>query len=168
MANKFIDSTTLGFLVVAVILFIILWTKDPSLAISTCKSGVSICLKYAILIISSMLIASFAQALIPKELISSYLGSKSGVVGILLGTLIGGLTPGSPYAALPLFAGILRMGASIPTGVAMVCAWGLWSIGRIPFEAAVMGMRFTLIHIASSIFLPIIAGLVAWALQTIL
>ncbi|HHY04658.1 MAG TPA: hypothetical protein GX534_05685 [Thermoanaerobacterales bacterium] len=167
MMNKIFDSTTLGFLIVAIVLFIVLWFKDPSLAVSSCKSGVGLFLKYAILIISSMLVASFAQALISKEIISSYLGGKSGFVGILLGTLIGGLTPGSPYAALPLFAGILRMGASIPTGVAMVCAWGIWSIGRIPFEIAVMGTRFTLIHIVSSIFLPIVAGLVAWFLQTI-
>jgi len=168
LASKVFDSTTLGFLIAAVVLFIVLWVKDPSLAISSCKSGFSLFLRYAILVISSMLVASFAQALVPKEIISSYLGGKSGFVGILLGTLIGGLTPCSPYAALPLFAGILRMGASIPTGVAMVCAWGLWSIGRIPFEAAVMGGRFTLVHIASSFFLPVIAGLVAWFLQTII
>ncbi len=168
MDNKIFDSTTLSFLVAAIVLFIILWVKDPSLAVSSCKSGINLFLRYAILIISSMLVASFAQALVPKEIISSYLGGKSGFVGILLGTLIGGLTPGSPYAALPLFAGILRMGASIPTGVAMVCAWGLLSIGRIPFETAVMGARFTLIHIASSVFLPIIAGLVAWFLERFL
>lgn len=166
--NKNLDLTTLVFLTIAIILFIILWFKEPALAISSCKSGISLFMRYVILIISSMLVVSFIQALIPKEIISSYLGGKSGFVGILLGTLIGGLTPGSPYAALPLFAGILRMGASIPTGVSMVCAWGLWSIGRIPFELAIMGTRFTIIHIASSIFLPIIAGFIAWFLQNIL
>lgn len=166
MGNKF-DLTTLGFVVTAAILFTILWFKDSSLAISSCKSGLNLFIRFAVLIASSMLVTSFIQALLPKEVIASYLGGKSGIVGILLGTLIGGLTPGSPYAAMPLFAGIMRMGASIPTGVAMVCAWGLWSIGRIPFQTAVMGVRFTLIHIVSSIFLPIIAGIVAGFLQTI-
>lgn len=62
----------------------------------------------------------------------SNLRGKSGLIGILVGTLIGGLTPGSPYAALLLFA-VFCMGASLLTGVAI---GGLWSIGRIPLEAA--------------------------------
>lgn len=167
MPNKIFDSTTIGFLVAAVVLFLILLIKEPSAAVSSCKSGLTLCLHYSVLIISSMLVASFLQSLIPKEIISSYLGEKSGFVGILIGTLIGGLTPGSPYAAFPLFAGILKMGASLPTGVSMVSAWGLWSVSRIPFEMAVMGSHFTSIHIASSLILPVIAGLIAWLLQTI-
>lgn len=167
MSNRVFDSTTLGFVGAAGVLFVILWARDPSLALSSSKAGLTLFARYAILIVASMLVASFAQALIPKQVIASYLGGASGWVGILLGTLIGGLTPGSPYAALPLFAGIMRMGASVPTGVAMVCAWGLWSIGRIPFEAAVMGARFTLIQVVSSAALPLVAGSIAWLLQTI-
>jgi len=45
---------------------------------------------------------------------------------------------GSPYAAMPFFAGLIKTGISFPVGVAMACSWGLLSVGRIPFEAAVM------------------------------
>ncbi|GLI51446.1 hypothetical protein TSYNTROOL_15320 [Tepidanaerobacter syntrophicus] len=167
MLSKIFDSTTLGFMAAAIILFIIVLIKDASLAVSASKDGLTLFVRYAVLIISSMLIAAYIQALIPKDLITSYLGGASGFKGIFLGSLIGGLTPGSPYAALPFFAGIMRMGASVPATVAMVCAWGLWSIGRIPLEAAVMGAKFTMIQVISSFILPILAGLVAWFLETI-
>ncbi|MBP8614529.1 MAG: permease [Firmicutes bacterium] len=166
MLGDIFDSTTVGFIVTAAILFAILCAKDVSLAMSATKSGFHLFLRYLILILAAMLVAAYVQALIPKELITAYLGKQSGLRGILVGTVIGGLTPGSPYAAMPFFAAIVGMGASIPTGVAMVCAWGLWSIGRLPFEAAVMGSKFTLIRVMSSIFLPIVAGLIAWFLQS--
>ena len=60
------------------------------------------------------------------------------------------------------------MGASLPIIVSMVCAWGLWSIGRIPFEIAVLGIRFTLLQVTSSIFLPIISGYIVLILQKII
>jgi len=58
--------------------------------------------------------------------------------------------------AWPISGGALRLYEGVLPGVAMVCALGLLSLGRIPFQAAVMGIRFALINIISSIFLPII------------
>ena len=166
MLGKIFDSTTIGFIVAAIVLFVILCARDVSGAISATRDGLVLFLRYLVLILSAMLVATYVQALIPKELVTAYLGKQSGLRGIVLGTVVGGLTPGSPYAAMPFFAAIVSMGASIPTGVAMVCAWGLWSIGRLPIEAAVMGSKFALIRIMSSIFLPIVAGLIAWFLQS--
>ncbi len=168
MQNKFFDLTTLAFSLVTLILFILVYIKNPSLAMLTTKSGLNVFLKYFLIIILSMLIASYIQALIPKEVINKLLGKESGIKGIVIGTIIGGLTPGSPYGALPLFSGIMKMGASLPTIVSMVCAWGLWSIGRIPFEIAVLGFRFTLLQVISSIFLPIVSGYIVLILQKII
>lgn len=168
MQNKLFDSSTIGFIFAAIILFIFIFIKNPGLAIFSTKNGFTIFLKYSLIIISSMLIATYIQALIPKEIIMKFLGKESGIKGIFIGTIIGGLTPGSPYGALTLFSGIMKIGASLPVIVSMVSAWGLWSIGRIPFQIAVMGFRFTLIQVISSLFLPIISGYIALILQKIL
>ena len=112
-----------------------------------------------------MILASLLQSLIPRDILVKYLGISSGWRGIILGTLIGALTPGSPYAAMPFFAGLIKTGISFPVGVAMACSWGLLSVGRIPFEAAVMGGEFTLIKVISSLLLPFVAGSIAQILQ---
>lgn len=166
MLGDIFDSTTLGFIIAAIVLFVVLCAKDVSVAVSATKDGLTLFFRYVILIVCAMLVATYVQSLIPKELITAYLGKQSGLKGIFLGSVIGGLTPGLPYAAMPFFAGIMRMGASVPTRVAMVCAWGLWSIGRLPFEVAVMGSKFTMIQVVSSILLPIVAGLIALVLQS--
>lgn len=164
--SRFFDSTTIGFVVAAFILFLIAWgTKGYEVAAMGVKSGLVLFLRYGILIVASMVFASLLQTLIPKDTIVKYLGASSGWRGIFLGTIIGALTPGSPYAAMPFFAGLMRSGASFPTSVAMACAWGLLSVGRLPFEAAVLGGKFTLIKVISSLLLPVVAGAVAYFLK---
>jgi len=41
--------------------------------------------------------------LIPKALITQWLGKQAGIRGILIGCAIGGLVPSAPYATFPLF-----------------------------------------------------------------
>ena len=48
--------------------------------------------------------------------------------------------------------------------VAYVAAWALLGFGKLPFELAVMGTRFTLIRYACTLVFPPIAGLLAQAL----
>lgn len=164
--GRILDSTTVGFLVAALVSFVVAWAiKGYPVALAGVRSGLTLFFRYLILIASSMVIASLFQVLIPSQLIARYLGTSSGWRGLALGTLIGALTPGSPYSAMPLFAGFMRMGAGVPTGVSMVCAWGLLSIGRVPFQAAVLGSRFTLVQVVTSVLLPVLAGATAYLLK---
>lgn len=69
---------------------------------------------------------------------------------------------------MPLFAGLMRMWASVPTGVAMVSACGLLSLWRIPFQAAIMGGRFTLVQVFRRLLLPFLAGALARLMESFL
>jgi uncharacterized membrane protein YraQ (UPF0718 family) len=95
-------------------------------------------------------------------------GDESGFRGILIGTVTGALTPGGPYVSLPIAAGLLRTGASIPTMVAFVTGWSLMNIARLPLEVGIMGWRFTLIHYLSVIIFAPLAGLIATLLVKLL
>ncbi len=113
------------------------------------------------LIFFALMLAGLIQVIIPKEFIANWLGGQSGMKGILLGSLLGALTPGGPSVTLPLAAGFLGAGASIGTMVSFLTAWSIMNITRVPFEAGILGWKFTLIHIASSFFLPPLAGYIA-------
>ena len=93
MPGKIFDSTTIGFIVAAIVLFVILCVGDVSGAISATRDGLVLFLRYLVLILSAMLVATYVQALIPKDLVTAYLGKQSGLRGIVLGTVVGGLTP---------------------------------------------------------------------------
>jgi len=106
-------------------------------------------------------IAGMVPILLPKEMLSKWIGAESGFRGILVGSIAGGLAPGGPYVSLPIVAGLLNSGANIGTMVAFLTGWSLWAVGRIPMEVGILGWKFTLIRLASTLIFPPVAGLIA-------
>ena len=104
------------------------------------------------------------QILIPQEIISKWVGSESGIRGILMGTVAGGLSPGGPFVSLPIVAGLLRSGAGIGTMVAFLTGWSLWAVARLPMDVGILGWKFTAIRLGITSLFPIIAGILAQAL----
>jgi len=125
------------------------------------KSGGTMLLQILPLLVFAFIIAGIIPLLIPQELISRWIGAESGLRGIMIGTLFGGLAPGGPFVSLPIAAGLLRMGANIGTMVAFVTGWSLLAFSRMPTEIAIMGWKFTLIRLACTFFFPPLAGLLA-------
>ena len=56
---------------------------------------------------------------------------------------------------------LLRAGTGTATLVAFLTSWGLWSFSRLPMEVGLLGWRFTLIRVGSTLVLPVLAGLIA-------
>jgi uncharacterized membrane protein YraQ (UPF0718 family) len=116
------------------------------------------------LLIAAFVIAGMVQVLLPQEVVSRWVGTESGIRGILIGTVAGGITPGGPYVSLPVVAGLLHAGAGIGTMVAFLTGWSLWALSRLPLELGILGWKLTLIRFGCTFFFPPIAGLIAQAL----
>ena len=101
------------------------------------------------------------RVLIPKEVISQWLGAQAGFKGILLGCVAGGLVPGSPYSVFPIIASFYEAGAGIGTIVGFITAWSLWSVSRLPLEVGIIGPRVTLVRYLSTLIFPPLAGVIA-------
>jgi len=157
-----IPTTVMG--VLAIILVALGYYKGQGQHISGLKSAMNMTVGILPLLISAFIVAGMIRVLLPQELISKWVGVESGMRGILLGTIAGGLTPGGPYVSLPIVAGLLRSGASAGTMVAYLTGWSLWAVSRLPMEVGILGWKLTLIRIASTFFFPPIAGLIAQAL----
>jgi len=147
--------------VIAIALLIIGYQKGGGEHILGLKSAGNILLQIIPLLIFAFIIAGMIQVIVPTEMISKWVGAESGFRGILIGTAIGGLTPGGPFVTLPIAAGLLRTGASIGTLVAFMTAWSLLAFTRLPLEIGLLGWKFTLIRLACTFFFPLIAGLIA-------
>ena len=113
------------------------------------------------LLIAAFVVAGMVQVLVPDELVSEWVSADSGMRGILVGSAAGALAPGGPHVTFPIAAGFLKAGAGIGTLIAFLTAWGLVSVARLPMAVGILGWKITLIHIASTILLAPIAGLIA-------
>lgn len=147
--------------VLAILLFLIAYFKGQNQHIAGLKSAYNMTIQIVPLLIFAFIVAGLVQTLLPRDLLSKWVGDESGIRGILIGTVAGGLTPGGPYVSLPLVAGLLKAGASSGTMVAFLTSWSLWAVSRLPMEIGILGWRFTVLRLICTFFFPPIAGFLA-------
>lgn len=152
---------TLVMAAVAGVLVFLTYRKGEGLYITALRSGGTMLLQVLPLLVFAFIVAGALPLLIPRETIAQWIGAESGMRGILIGTVVGGVMPGGPFVSLPLAAGFLRIGAGIGTMVAFVTGWSLLALSRLPLEIGIMGWKFTLIRLACTFFFAPIAGLIA-------
>jgi uncharacterized membrane protein YraQ (UPF0718 family) len=161
-SNMLIPTLVLG--VLAVVFLYLGYRGGEGQHIAGLKNSVRMIVEIVPLLLCAFIVASMAQILIPQELLSKWIGGESGMRGIFIGTVAGGVAPGGPFVSLPVAAGLFRAGAGVGTMVAFLTGWSLWAVARIPMEIGVLGWKLTAIRLVCTFFFPPIAGLIAQAL----
>jgi uncharacterized membrane protein YraQ (UPF0718 family) len=162
-------ANTIIMAVIFVVLFGVVWySKGFGEAGEGLKQGGIMLKKIWLLLIIAFGVAGMIQVLVPKELVSEYLGTSAGYKGILIAWLIGSIIPGAPYVILPLCASLLARGAGIGPIVSMVLASSLIGVTRIPYEIAFIGWQFSLVRVIGGILLPPLAGSIVVAVNKFL
>jgi uncharacterized membrane protein YraQ (UPF0718 family) len=162
------DTTTLILAIVTVGLLIVAFWQGRDLPLAGLKAGGRTLWRNLAVLLLGFAIAGLAQVLIPRALITRWLGGQAGIRGVLIGCVLGGLVPGAPYATFPLVASLYQAGASLGAVVGFVCAWSLWSVSRLPVEIALIDSKPALVRYALTFAVPPLAGLAANALDKIL
>ena len=78
-------------------------------------------------------------------------GKGSGLKGVLIAFLMGSAAAGPLYAAFPVAGMMLRKGSSLMNVFIFIGAWSTTKIPMLTFEAASLGLPFTLTRLALSI-----------------
>lgn len=108
----------------------------------------------------ALIAAGFAVTLIPTDIIVRYLGSESGLVGIVIGSMTGLIVPGGPVIAFAIAAAFAGEGASLPSLVAFVSGWSVFATHRVViFEIPMLGVPFVKLRMLAVLPVPILAGL---------
>lgn len=147
--------------ILATVLLAIGYSRGEGQHIQGINSGLKMIVEIIPLLLFAFIVAGMIQVLLPQELLAKWIGEESGLKGILIGTLAGGVTPGGPYVSLPVVAGLLKAGAGVGTLVAFLTAWSLWAVARLPMEIGILGWKFTFVRLACTFFFPPIAGYIA-------
>ncbi len=113
-------------------------------------------------IVLAVLVSGFFAQIIPTELVAEWLGKDAGLRGIMIGSLVGGLTPGGPVICFPIVYVFLKTGAAVPALISFLTAWSVFAIHRmLAYEIPLMGAGFVKIRLISCLILPPLAGLMA-------
>lgn len=110
----------------------------------------------------AVFMASFAAELLPGDLISSWLGSESGMKGILIASVAGIMVPAGGVVAFPLALAMIKLGVGLPQLTAFLTSWEVFAIHRIlAWEIPFLGVQFVGLRVSSSFMLPPLAGISA-------
>ncbi len=159
--NSEMLTPTIVMALLAMILLLAGYYRGGGEHIAGTRTGLVMIVQILPLLIFAFIVAGMAQVLLPQDVIGRWVGAESGLRGLLLGSVAGGLAPGGPYVSLPLAAGLLKSGAGVGTMVAFLTGWSLLAFGRLPMEVGILGWKLTAIRFASTLIFAPIAGLIA-------
>jgi uncharacterized membrane protein YraQ (UPF0718 family) len=116
-------------------------------------------------LVLALVATAFLIQVLPLETLSHVIGPASGLTGIAVASLIGGVMPGGPMTSFPLALVFINAGAGTPQIVALIAGWSVFALHRLlAYEAPIMGWHFVLLRTLASLPVPILTGLAAEAI----
>ena len=107
------------------------------------------------------LLAGLLDVLIPRPVLSRWLGAEHVGRGVLIGWLAGLAIPGGPYVLFPVAANLLQHGAAPAPLITLLTAKTLVSpIRTLTYEAPLLGWPLTLARFVPGVLLPPVMGLI--------
>lgn len=154
---------------VSFVLAILAWRRSPTLLRGAFRNAFLRFVEVLPRIALAFLAAGFISKLAPPEVIGHVIGYDSGLRGILLATLVGGITPAGPIVSFPIVVVLLASGAGFPQVVAFLTAWSVFAFHRVViYEVPMMGLRFSLTRLAASAVLPPLCALLVWGMMAVM
>ncbi len=134
------------YIIVALILLFISYIKDKKKTLKALNSILKISLNVLPVIFFIFVVMGLITVFVSKETIANLLGSRRGIVGILLGELVGAVALIQPSAVYPFSGTLLNKGASYAVLYAFIGTAILIGVSTLPAEIKFLGKRFTLIR----------------------
>ncbi len=115
-------------------------------------------------VLAGCLIGAFVTLLLPREVVTRWVGTESGMTGIAVATVAGAILPGGPFTIFPVAGAFVAVGADIGAIAAFITSWSLLGYARaLIWELPFFGLDFVGWRIFLALPLPVVAGLLARA-----
>jgi uncharacterized membrane protein YraQ (UPF0718 family) len=112
--------------------------------------------------ICALVAAGFIAKLIPKELISGFMGADAGLLALPVAAAAGLMVPAGPVIAFAIAAVFAKAGASTGALVTFITSWTLFAAHRILiYEVPLLGGSFLRLRVVSVVAVPFLAGALA-------
>lgn len=113
-------------------------------------------------VLAACIIAALVAVLLPRDVVSRWVGAESGFLGLVIGTLAGVILPGGPITIFPIASAFIAVGADVGVAIAFITSWTLLGYSRaLVWELPIFGLDFVIWRSLVAIPLPIVAGILA-------
>lgn len=148
------------YLLFALILLIFSAIKDMKKTKHALKATGKIALTVFPVLIFIFILMGIVSVFVSRETIALWLGSNSGLLGILIGELVGCFALIQPAAVFPFAGVILNRGASYPSIFGFVTTAILIGVSTLPLELRCFGWKFTIVRNVLTFVFTFILGII--------
>lgn len=140
-------SKRYSFFIVSVIILIVIFFINSSIAVETIESAKSSFFQMLSVIPPIMILLGLMDIWVPREVLMKYMGEDSGIMGIVLSMLIGSVAAGPMYAAFPFTIVLMKKGVKFSNVIIFMNAWCVTKISTLLFEVSALGFKFTIVRL---------------------
>ncbi|MEI4801878.1 hypothetical protein WAZ07_11170 [Bacillus sp. FJAT-51639] len=115
--------------------------------------------------LSIMLFVGLSLSILTPSLISSIIGEKSGLIGIVYSTIIGSVALLPSFVVFPLGHTLVQNGAGLPQVAALMSALMSVGITTLPMEQKIFGRSFAYSRNASAVVMSLIFSYIIWVVM---
>lgn len=150
------DLTILFLLLISTLILILVFPENEK---DVSQTSWDFLIEMMLILPAIMVILGLFAVWVPKELIGKYLGSTSGVKGIIISIILGALPTGPLYIAFPMAAALLAKGAKRSNIIIFLSAWACIKIPQEMVELRFLGLEFMLLRLSLTIIFVVIMGI---------
>ncbi|MDM5155954.1 hypothetical protein QUF88_19800 [Bacillus sp. DX1.1] len=115
--------------------------------------------------LSIMLFVGLSLSILTPSLISSIIGEKSGLIGIVYSTIIGSVALIPSFVVFPLGDTLVQNGAGLPQVAALMSTLMSVGITTLPMEQKIFGRSFAYSRNASALLMSLIFSYIIWVVM---
>lgn len=154
------------FTFVSVILLIAFIFIDISITVQALKNTGNQILSMVLIVPPIFILIGLFDVWIPREKVIALMGEESGVKGMLLAFLLGGLSAGPTVASFPVAIIMLKKGAKYSNVLFFIMVWSTLKIPIIIFQVSQVGLQLTAIINISMVIVFVLGALFSEKLFT--
>ncbi|MFD3446606.1 hypothetical protein ACFDTO_18580 [Microbacteriaceae bacterium 4G12] len=115
--------------------------------------------------LSIMLFVGLSLSILTPSLISSIIGEKSGLIGIVYSTIIGSVALLPSFVVFPLGHTLVQNGAGLPQVAALMSTLMSVGITTLPMEQKIFGRSFAYSRNISAVVMSLIFSYIIWVVM---
>lgn len=116
-------------------------------------------------ILSIMLFVGLSLSILTPTLISSIIGEKSGLTGIVYSTLIGSIALVPSFVVFPLGQTLVQNGAGLPQVAVLMSTLMSVGITTLPMEQKTFGRSFAYSRNVSAVVMSLLFSYIIWVVM---
>jgi hypothetical protein len=115
--------------------------------------------------VSIMLFVGLSLSILTPSLISSIIGEKSGLTGIVYSALIGSIALVPSFVVFPLGHTLIQNGAGLPQVAVLMSTLMSVGITTLPMEQKIFGRSFAYSRNVSAVVMSLIFSYIIWVVM---